>query len=83
MMPEKKPEAAALGKPGRTQIVGSRRETPSAIPLRLKSPSINSHADFLRPVAGLWRAQENVVDFVGKGAAKHGDGRGEHHPWHI
>src|SRR3954469_25934488 len=35
MMLEKKPEAALLGLPGRTQIVGSRMPTPSKKPRRL------------------------------------------------
>ena len=34
MMPEKKPEAALLGLPGRTQIVGSRMPMPSKKPRR-------------------------------------------------
>ena len=34
MMPEKKPDAALLGAPGRTQIVGSRMPTPSRKPRR-------------------------------------------------
>ena len=35
MMPEKKPDAALFGLPGRTQIVGSRMPTPSRKPRRL------------------------------------------------
>ena len=35
MMLEKKPDAALLGLPGRTQIVGSRRLSPSRKPLRV------------------------------------------------
>jgi hypothetical protein len=34
MMPEKNPEAALLGAPGRTQIVGKRRPMPSKKPRR-------------------------------------------------
>ncbi len=49
MMPEKKPEAAALGKPGRTQIVGKRRDSPSMNPLRAKSETMNSQAAFWAP----------------------------------
>ena len=35
MIPEKKPDAARFGAPGRTQIVGSRTPTPSMNPRRL------------------------------------------------
>ena len=35
MMLEKKPDAALLGLPGRTQMVGRRRLMPSTKPLRL------------------------------------------------
>jgi hypothetical protein len=34
-MPEKKPEAALVGAPGRMQIVGSRSDRSSRCPLRL------------------------------------------------
>ncbi len=34
MMPEKKPDAALFGRPGRTQIVGSRMPMPSKNPRR-------------------------------------------------
>ena len=34
-MPEKKPDAALFGLPGRTQIVGSRMPTPSRKPRRV------------------------------------------------
>ena len=35
MMPEKKPEAAMLGLPGRTTMLGSRMPTPSQKPRRV------------------------------------------------
>ncbi len=35
MMPEKKPDAALFGLPGRTTIDGSRMPTPSRMPLRV------------------------------------------------
>jgi hypothetical protein len=35
MMPEKNPDAALFGLPGRTQIVGRRSPTPSKNPRRL------------------------------------------------
>ena len=65
MMPEKKPEAALLGLPGRTQIVGSRMPIPSKTPssdvkllsitlrLRPRSFSGSSHASKIVRAAAL------------------------------
>ena len=49
MMPEKKPEAARLGAPGRTQIVGKRIDTPSRKLLREKSLTRSSPINFCVP----------------------------------
>ena len=49
MMPEKKPEAAALGLPGRTQIVGNRTDTPSRRSRRDRSSRSASPISFCVP----------------------------------
>jgi len=49
MMLEKKPEAARLGVPGRTQIVGNRIATPSRKPRLVWSDSSSSAIAFCVP----------------------------------
>ena len=48
-IPEKKEDAAKLGLPGRTHIVGRRMDKPSQKPFLIKSLSINSQQAFCAP----------------------------------
>ena len=48
-MPEKNEDAALFAAPGRTQIVGNRKDSPSIKPLRAKSPTISSPMTFCAP----------------------------------
>ena len=49
MMPLANDDAALLGRPGRTVIVGSRSERPSIMPLRDRSLTSNSPIAFCVP----------------------------------
>ena len=49
MMPLAKDEAARLGLPGRTTIVGKRIERPSIMPLRVQSATRYSPITFCAP----------------------------------
>ena len=46
MIPEKNDDAARLALPGRTHIVGKRKDIPSTNPFLLKSDSSNSQEAF-------------------------------------
>ena len=78
MMPEKKPDAALFGLPGRTQIVGRRMPTPSRNPLPVVIGEQQFAHRFLRAVGGERRQMEFVGDRGRERRAKHRDRRGEH-----
>ncbi len=59
MMPEKNPEAALLGLPGRTTMLGRRMPTASSRPFRVWSASSSSQIAFCVPyeVSGVrWKS---------------------------
>ena len=78
MMPEKKPEAALFGLPGRTH---DRRQA-DADAVEKAAPRVVGEQQFadrlLRAVGGERRQMEIVGDGVGKRRAEHRDRRGEH-----
>ena len=80
MMPEKKPEAALLGGPGRTHD----RRQPHADPVEKAAPRIVGEQQFadrlLRAVARQRRREEFVADRFGERRAEHRDRRGEDEP---
>lgn len=83
MMPEKKPEAARFGVPGRTQIVGSRIPTPSMNPLAAVVGQQELCDGLLRAVTGCRRRGPVVTDDVGDGRAEHCYRRGQDTTWPI
>ena len=79
MMPEKNPDAALFGLPGRTQMVGRRMPTPSRKPLRTVVGEQQFAHRLLRAVGGERRQMEFVGDRRRERCAEHRDRRGEDH----
>jgi hypothetical protein len=86
MIPDRKPDAAALGRPGRTDTVMSRTDRPRTNPCGVVGDQLLAD-ELLDPVAGL-RSRKGVVVDVPHGAdggiaAEHGKRAGEDHQrWH-
>ena len=80
MIPEKNPDAALFGAPGRTQIVGSLRPIPSKNP-RLRIVGEQQVADrLLRTVTRQRRGEELIADRLGERRAEDRDRGGEDEP---
>ena len=78
MIPLANEEAARLGLPGRTTIVGRRSDRPSMNPLRLMSFTSSSPIAFCVPYDDCGVTRRVVRHRIGQAAAEHGERAREH-----